>query len=100
MKIPNPPRHQYIGFWLSMPFIVLAWCYILYDNRLFHDWKVCAVTYPIIYLIGYCSWRMHGVYDHYIRKKFPSLDETHEGHEKMESLLMFLWSSDEVMSHG
>ena len=78
MKIPNPPRHQYIGFWLSMPFIVLAWCYILYDNRLFHDWKVCAVTYPIIYLIGYCSWRMHGVYDHYIRKKFPSLDETHK----------------------
>ena len=78
MKIPNPPRYQHIGFWLSMPFIVFAWCYILYNDRIFQDWKVWAVTYPIIYLIGYFSWRLHGVYDHFIRKKYPSLDETNK----------------------
>ena len=78
MKIPNPPKYQYIGFWLSMPFIVLAWCYILYDDRIFEDWKVWVVTYPIIYLIGYCSWRMHGVYDYYLRKKYPTLEETNK----------------------
>lgn len=76
MKVPKPPRHQVIGFWLSMPFITFALSYILYDERLFVDWRVWAVTYPIIYTLGYLSWRAHSIYDHFLRGRFPSIKET------------------------
>ena len=76
MRFPMPPRYQKIGFWSSMPFITLALCYILYGNRLFHEWKLWIVAYPIIYGIGYMSWRMHYVYDHYLINRFPSLQQT------------------------
>lgn len=76
MNFPQPPAYQRIGFWLSMPFITLALCYILYQDRLFHEWKIWVVAYPIIYIIGYVSWRMHSVYDHHLKTKFPSLKDT------------------------
>lgn len=65
-----------IGFWTSMPFIIFALSYIMYGERIFQDWRVAALTYPIIYFIGYFSWRLHGVYDQYLRHKFPKLEET------------------------
>jgi len=76
MKIPIPLRHQVVGFWLSMPFITLTWSYILYGDRLWHEWRIWVVTYTIIYIIGYASWRMHYVYDYYVMTRFPSLKQT------------------------
>jgi len=76
MRIPYPPKHQVVGFWLSMPFITLALCYILYQERLFHEFKIWLAAYPIIYAIGYVSWRLHYVYDHFLHTKFPSLKDT------------------------
>jgi two-component system LytT family sensor kinase len=75
-KIPYPPTHQVIGFWFSMPFITLAYCYILYGDRIFHDYRPWVVVYPIVYAIGYFSWRAHYVYDFWVRNRFPSLKET------------------------
>ncbi len=76
MKFPKPPKYQVIGFWISMPFITLALCYILYDERLFHQLDIWLVAYPIIYAIGYVSWRLHYVYDHYLHTRLPSLTQT------------------------
>lgn len=78
MKFPKPPLHQYIGFWISMPFIVFALSYIMYEERMFYDWRPWTITYPLIYGIGYISWRSHYVYDYYLRNKFPSLDQTNK----------------------
>lgn len=76
MKFSKPWRVQIGGFIFSMPFIVLAWNWILYPDGVFTDWKVWAVSTPIIYALGIPSWYMHIQYDHYIRKKFSSLRET------------------------
>ena len=76
MKLSKPPKAYVIGFWLSMPFISLALCYILYHERLFREWQVAAVAFPIIYFIGYFSWRTHVEYDAYLRKRFPLLEQT------------------------
>ena len=73
---PHPPRHQVVGFWLSMPFITLTLCYILYDEQLFRDWRIFAFAYPIIYAIGYISWRLHYVYDYNLHVRYPSLKDT------------------------
>ena len=76
MRIPKPPGYQVLGFWASMPFIALALCFIMYDQRLFEDWRIWLVSYPIIYAIGYVSWRMHYVYDYYLWTRYPSLKQT------------------------
>ena len=78
MRLPRPPRYQVTGFWLSMPFITFILCYILYKDRLFHEITPWLVAYPVIYAIGYLSWRAHTVYDYYLRKKFPSVKETRQ----------------------
>ena len=59
-----------------MPFITFALCYILYDERLFKEWQIWAIAFPVIYAIGYLSFRMHYVYDHALHTRFPSVSET------------------------
>ncbi|HEU0110708.1 MAG TPA: histidine kinase [Flavisolibacter sp.] len=76
MKLSKPPKVYLIGFWLSMPFITLALGYIMYDELFFSHWKYAAVTYPLIYCIGFFSWRLHVEYDALLRRKFPALEQT------------------------
>ncbi|MBK7359964.1 MAG: histidine kinase [Saprospiraceae bacterium] len=76
LHFPKPPRYQYIGFWISMPFISYSLCYILFGERLFSEWTIWLISYPIIYAIGYFSWRSHYIYDNYLISKYPGLDQT------------------------
>jgi sensor histidine kinase YesM len=48
----------------------------MYGNRIFEDYRIALVSYPLIYGIGYFSWFSHFLYDHYLRTKFPSVKET------------------------
>jgi two-component system, LytTR family, sensor kinase len=76
MKFPYPPQYQLTGFWLSMPVISFIFCYILFDERVFTDMDVWFIAFPLIILMGYMSFRLHHVYDHWLKSKFPSLDQT------------------------
>jgi two-component system LytT family sensor kinase len=76
MKVAKPKKFYVWCFWLSMPLITLAWTYILYGHRIWADWKVWAVTWPIIYGIGYLSWFSHVQYNAFVTNKFPSLEQT------------------------
>ena len=78
MKLPKAPRYQVVGFWLSMPFITLALCYILYGNRMFSEIELWLIAYPIIYAIGYLSWRSHSIYDYKLRMRYPALKDTRQ----------------------
>lgn len=63
-------------FILSMPFIALAYCYIMYGTRLSSEWKPWLFGYAIVYALGYISWRLHYSYDLYLQNKFPGIDQT------------------------
>ncbi|WP_431215358.1 sensor histidine kinase [Puia sp. P3] len=76
MKFSRPLKVQILGFWLSMPFIVLAYNAILYPGRFLTDWRVWTFSWPLIYGIGIVSWYAHIQYDHAIRRQFPTLKET------------------------
>ena len=76
MRFSRPLKVQTRSFWLSMPVITLMWNAILYPDRFLTDWRVWAVSWPIIYGIGIVSWYSHVQYDHAIRRKFPSLKQT------------------------
>lgn len=76
MKLVKPDRIQTLGFLYSMPFIMLAWIYVLYGERIFSEWQIWAVSYPLIFAIGVVSWFLHYQYDHYVVSRFPSLEQT------------------------
>jgi len=76
MKFSRPLKVQVIGFWVSMPFIVLAYNAILFPGRFLGDWRVWTVSWPLIYGIGIVSWYAHIQYDHAIRRRFPTIKET------------------------
>lgn len=76
MKLYKPPSYQLHGFLISMPFITWGWNYILYGERLYADWRIWVLSFPLIYLIGVVSWYMHYQYDHFLMTKYPSLNQT------------------------
>ena len=76
MKIVRPSKIYNICFWVSMPLITFSLMYILYDERIWTDWRVWVVSWPIIYFIGYLSFFSHVQYDAIIHAKFPSLQQT------------------------
>jgi len=78
MRFAKPPAFYTWCFIISMPFITFALCYIMYDSRLFHEWKLWVYGYLLIYAIGYASWRMHYQYDHFLQTKFPGIEHTRQ----------------------
>jgi sensor histidine kinase YesM len=59
-----------------MPLITFAWTYLLYGDRMWKEWKVWAITYPVIYFIGYFSWFSHVQYNEFVTNKYPSIEQT------------------------
>jgi|GEM_PF-151353 sensor histidine kinase YesM len=76
MKLAPAPKVYVIGWWVSMPIITFMLAYIMYEDRMFTDWRPWLYTYPLIYAIGYVSWRIHNEYDYALRKRFPGLEHT------------------------
>lgn len=75
MKWSKPEPVEKYGFIISMPFIILAYHQIFYPGR-FSEWKIWAVSFPLIYVIGIGSWYLHVQYEHFIRRKLPDLKHT------------------------
>jgi two-component system LytT family sensor kinase len=76
MKFHFPSRIKWHSFLLSMPVIAFVLNSILYDDRIFKDWKIWIISFPIIWVIGLGSWYMHEQYDHFIRVRLPELSQT------------------------
>lgn len=76
MKLIKPPKLYVSFFWLSMPVITFALMYIMYNERVWHEWKIWMVSYAVIYVIGFFSWYAHAQYDYFLRIRFPSLQQT------------------------
>lgn len=76
MKLVKPSKIYFYSFLVSMPFIVLAWNNILYDERATKEWQIWVYSTLIIYFIGIFSWYAHVQYEHFIQQKFPGLNQT------------------------
>jgi two-component system LytT family sensor kinase len=89
MKLAKPPKIQVYSFWISMPMIITALLYIMYGERIWLEWNIWAVSVPVLYAIGFVSWYGHSQYDHLLRTKLPSLQQT--GKRLMFKLLVNLF---------
>jgi len=85
MKQTKPTKLQWYSFLASMPLIDTLLNYIMYDDRVFRDINIWLLSFPIIFLIGIGSWRMHVLISNETKRKYPELRQT-----KIRLLIMAL----------
>ncbi len=76
MKWKKYTKLQLYSFVASMPIISVLLNFIMFDERIFADWKIWLFSIPLIFLLGACSWRGHTYIGNYIKNRFPELRHT------------------------
>ena len=72
----KPTKLQVYSFIASMPIIDILLNYIIYDERFFRDIKYWLVSFPLIYIIGFVSWRGHVFIGNWVKHRNPGLKQT------------------------
>lgn len=75
-KLSKPTKLQLYSFVASMPLIDILLNYIMFDQRIFHDYKIWLISFPLIYLIGIGSWRTHILISNFTKVKYPGIKQT------------------------
>ncbi|MDF2188407.1 sensor histidine kinase [Paraflavitalea sp. CAU 1676] len=76
MSLKPLPRLKLYTFLLSMPVIDLAINQILYGARLWSEWRIWALSFPLVFVLGGLSWYSRITASGRIDKRFPELDQT------------------------
>ena len=76
MKLKKATRVEWYSFLASMPLIGLGLNHILYGDRIFSDYRVWVLSFPLLWLIGMITWYLHVVYSHFVQKKFPEIKQS------------------------
>lgn len=76
MKKHKPTKLQVYTFIASMPLIDFVLNYIMFDHRIFSDWSIWLISFPLIYAIGIGSWYTHTVISSIVNKRYPALHQT------------------------
>jgi len=76
MRFYKPPKFKLQAFLLSMPLIDVVMNLIIFKDRFWTDKWVWLVSFPLIFVIGIGSWYAHSVYEDFIERKFPELNQS------------------------
>jgi len=76
IKFEKSTKVEWYSFLASMPLISLGLNYILYDDRLFRDYRIWLVSFPLIFAAGMMTWYFHVLYSHYAQRKYPELSQS------------------------
>lgn len=76
MKLAKATKLQLYSFIASMPVIDVLLNYILYKEELFKSINVWLISFPLIFVIGIVSWKIHVVISNFTKIKFPELAQT------------------------
>ncbi len=74
----KPRRLELYSFFYSMPIIDLAIQLIMFEDRVWQDWRIWFFSYPLIFLMGMGSWYMHISYTRMVEKKYPELSQSRQ----------------------
>ena len=97
MKIlARATRVQWYSFLLSMPLIGLALNHILYGERVFEDYRVWIIAFPILWILGLITWYGHVLYDNMIQNRYPEITQSRK-RVLLKSLVVVLVMSPAVL---
>lgn len=97
MKFIKPPRLERYSFMFSMPLIAAIINLILYQERLWTDYRVWLYSMPLIYLIGIGSWYLHVQYAAWVERKYPELNQSRQRALRKALVLLFVMSPSIVI---
>jgi two-component system LytT family sensor kinase len=60
----------------TMPIIVVLLNYIIFDERFFREIDLWLVSFPLVFLLIGCFWRLQVLMGNWIRYRFPELRQT------------------------
>jgi two-component system, LytTR family, sensor kinase len=72
----KPSKLEWISFFGIMPLLCILLNQLLFGSRQWHDPKVWLLSFPIIYLEGFCSWYLHILVMHWLRVALPGTRQT------------------------
>ena len=90
MKLLKPPKLELYSFLFSMPLIAVVINQILYEERLWKESRIWLFSVPLTFIIGIGSWYSHIIYDDWVEKKYPGLDESRQRIVRKLLVLVFL----------
>jgi len=70
------PKLKVYSFLFSMPIIDIAVNQILYKERLWWEWPIWAISFPLIFILGFFSWYIRITNSAKAEKKYPELNQT------------------------
>ena len=70
------PKLKVYSFLFSMPIIDIAVNQILYKERLWWEWQIWAISFPLIFILGFFSWYVRITNSAKAEKKYPELNQT------------------------
>lgn len=76
LRLPPPTRLQVYTFMLSMPVIDFVLNYILYDGAVLRKGIIWLISFPLIFVIGICSWRVQSGLQNMVQQTYPGLSHT------------------------
>lgn len=76
LRLEKSTKVEWWSFLASMPLIDLGLNYILYKERLFQDYRVWIISFPLLWGAGLAIWYLHVLYSHYAQRKFPAISQS------------------------
>ncbi len=90
MKLIRPPKLELYSFLFSMPLIAAIVNLILFEDRLWTDYRVWLYSMPLIYLIGVLSWYSHVLYAYWIERRYPELHQSRQRITRKALVVLFI----------
>lgn len=76
MRLHTIPRLKGYTFLLSMPIIDIGINQILYGERLWNEWEIWLVSFPLVFVLGFLSWYTRITASAKVERKYPELAQT------------------------
>jgi len=78
MKLLKPSGLELYTFLFSMPLIAMLLNLVMYDDRLWKDYRIWLYSMPLLFIIGVMSWYLHVVYADWVEKRYPELQQSRQ----------------------
>lgn len=89
MRLVKSTRVQWYSFLASMPLIDFALNFILYEERLFQDYRIWLLSFPLLWAVGIFTWYAHVSYEDWVQRRYPEISQSVR-RVLMKSFVVFL----------
>ena len=76
IKLIQPRKVEWLSFFAMMPVLAVVLNYIMFGERLWEEKEIWFYSFTVVYIQGFLAWYFHIVVMHWLRLKFPFINQT------------------------